>query len=101
MTRYDEYPNHPLHGIPQSALDEALEELQVAIRDGVIEDDPRAVAEALMIIGVEAERSRKSAGVIVIPNGLLTDDELRDFIATLSVYDRVPEVRVLAKGEIL
>lgn len=61
MTRYDSYPDHPLHGVPQSILDIVRNEIRT-IRDNgdieITEDMIEPVSDAIVAKLVEADRIR-------------------------------------------
>lgn len=49
MTEYDDYPNHPLHGVPQHVLDVARTLLTEVAEDGILErEHVQSVADAVI-----------------------------------------------------
>jgi len=50
MSRYDDYPDHPLCGFPESVLEVARESLQGAVEWGDISEDMRdPIADAMVM----------------------------------------------------
>ena len=49
MTEYDDYPGHPLEGVPQATLDVAREVLKQAVEYGdVVAEEADAIADSVV-----------------------------------------------------
>lgn len=57
MTRYDDFPDHPLHGVPQEALDAAENALRESLKwddSGIDEEQIMPIAHAVLMEGLKA-----------------------------------------------